>query len=440
MDTLSPLRSGKLAGTTRLDLRCGLTEFPREVFDLADSLEILDLSGNRLSTLPEDFARLRKLRILFCSENEFRHVPAVLGDCPALEMIGFKANRIETVDAAAFPPLLRWLILTDNRLEHLPDSIGRCSRLQKLMLAGNRLQSLPDAMAACTNLELIRLSANEFHGFPDWLFELPRLSWLGLGGNPCSQMPTTGPMKEIEWADLALEAKLGEGASGVIHHAKWIKENKPVAVKIFKAGMTSDGLPVEEMAVCLAAGNHPNLIGALGAVSNHPQGGIGLVMPLVDPGFVNLAGPPDFETCTRDVYPEDLMFSLSGVLKMAASLCAAARHLHARNITHGDFYAHNILWNDDHECLLGDFGAASGYPAHADLERIEVRAFGCLLEELLARVDFTESKAENLGVLQKLQQRCTAEVARARPDFDEIGEALEDIEQNVRIDATGPDI
>lgn len=424
MDTLSPLRSGKLAGTTRLNLRCGLTEFPQEIFDLADSLEILDLSGNRLSTLPEDFARLRKLRILFCSDNEFRHVPAVLGACPALEMIGFKANRIETVDEAAFPPLLRWLILTDNRLKHLPDTIGRCSRLQKLMLAGNRLQSLPDAMADCTNLELIRLSANDFHGFPDWLFELPRLSWLGLGGNPCSQMPNTGPMKEIEWADLALEAKLGEGASGVIHQAKWITENKPVAVKIFKAGMTSDGLPAEEMAVSLAAGNHPNLIGALGAVSNHPEGGIGLVMPLVDPGFVNLAGPPDFESCTRDVYPEDRRFSLSGVVKMAASLCAAARHLHDQNITHGDFYAHNILWNDDHECLLGDFGAASSYPAHVDLERIEVRAFGCLLEELLTRVDCQQDETETSITLQKLQQRCTAEKVNDRPGFDEIQRLL----------------
>lgn len=424
MDTLSPLLSGKLAGTTRLNLRCGLTEFPREVFDLADSLEILDLSGNRLSTLPEDFARLRKLRILFCSENEFRHVPAVLGACPALEMIGFKANRIETVDEAAFPGLLRWLILTDNRLEHLPATIGRCSRLQKLMLAGNRLQNLPDAMAACTNLELIRLSANDFHGFPDWLFELPHLSWLGLGGNPCSQMPPTRTMKEIEWAELALEAKLGEGASGVIHHAKWITGNKPVAVKIFKAGMTSDGLPAEEMAVCLAAGNHPNLIGALGTVSNHPQGGIGLVMPLVDPGFVNLAGPPDFETCTRDVYPEDGKFSLSGVLKMAASLCAAARHLHHQNITHGDFYAHNILWNDDHECLLGDFGAASSYPAHVDLERIEVRAFGCLLGELLARVDGQQGKTETSATLQRLQERCTTEKVRDRPGFDEIQRLL----------------
>jgi hypothetical protein len=47
--TLSDLRSGKLAGATRLDLSCDLTSFPEEIFSLADSLEVLNLTGNRLS-------------------------------------------------------------------------------------------------------------------------------------------------------------------------------------------------------------------------------------------------------------------------------------------------------------------------------------------------------------------------------------------------------
>lgn len=420
MDTLSKLRAGKLAGATRLDLRCGLTEFPPEILDLADSLEILDLSGNRLSGLPEDFSRLHQLKILFASENDFTHLPAVLGACPALEMVGFKANRIETIDAAAFPTALRWLILTDNRLGRLPDSIGRCIRLRKLMLAGNRLEHLPDAMAACVNLELIRLSANRFHDFPAWLFELPRLSWVGLGGNPCPETPAGAGMREIAWDELILEAPLGEGASGVIHRAHWRTENQAVAVKVFKGGMTSDGLPAEEMAVCLAAGAHPGLIGALGKIAGHPDDGIGLVMPLVDPGFINLAGPPDFETCTRDVYPEDRRFSLSEILNMMATLSSAVRHLHEQGIVHGDFYAHNILRDVDGHSLLGDFGAASFYPGDAGMERIEVRAFGCLLEELLTRGDFTESEAESVADLWKLQKSCVAEVVRDRPGFGEI--------------------
>ena len=146
MHTLEQLRAGALKGVRRLQLACGLTEFPREIFELADTLEILDLSGNALSSLPDDLPRLHKLRIIFCSDNRFAELPAVLGACAALTMVGFKANRISHVPAAALPPQLRWLVLTDNQIEELPAALGERPQLQKLMLAGNRLRALPDSM------------------------------------------------------------------------------------------------------------------------------------------------------------------------------------------------------------------------------------------------------------------------------------------------------
>ena len=122
MDTLAQLRAGQLSGITRLDLACGLTEFPREIFDLADSLEVLNLSGNALRSLPDDLHRLTRLRVLFCSDNRFTELPACLGQCAALTMIGFKANASQHVPGAALPPLLRWLILTDNRITRTADA------------------------------------------------------------------------------------------------------------------------------------------------------------------------------------------------------------------------------------------------------------------------------------------------------------------------------
>ncbi|WP_460503575.1 leucine-rich repeat domain-containing protein, partial [Hymenobacter agri] len=156
MHTLDQLRSGQLHGLKRLDLSAGLTEFPREIFALADTLEVLNLTGNNLSALPDDLPRLHRLQVLFCSENQFTEVPAVLG-------------------RAALPSALRWLILTDNQLEELPAEIGNCPQLQKLMLAGNQLTALPETLAHCTNLELLRIAANRLTALPAWLLRLPRL-------------------------------------------------------------------------------------------------------------------------------------------------------------------------------------------------------------------------------------------------------------------------
>ena len=62
MNTVEQLRSGKLAGTKRLQLVEELTTFPDEIFTLADTLEVLDLSNNNLSDLPDEFASLTKLK------------------------------------------------------------------------------------------------------------------------------------------------------------------------------------------------------------------------------------------------------------------------------------------------------------------------------------------------------------------------------------------
>lgn len=433
MDTLALLRAGRLAGITRLDLSCGLREFPREIFDLADSLEILNLSQNHLSSLPDDLHRLHRLRILFCSENEFRHVPSSVGQCANLSMVGFKANQIETVDPAAFPPLLRWLILTDNRIAELPASLGRCPQLQKLMLSGNRLSQLPEEMTACTQLEMIRIASNQFRTLPAWLLALPRLSWLAMAGNPCcpaSGGGTAGVNSVIPWGNLRLEEKLGEGASGVIYRALWsstLAEDGtcPVAVKVFKSAVTSDGLASSEIAASLSAGGHPHLIGSLGQITGHPAGMDGLVMSLIDPEYQNLAGPPSLDTCTRDVYAEGQRFTPACVLRLAQGTAAAAAHLHRQHLMHGDLYAHNILWLPDGRCLLGDLGAAFFYdaedaPVASALQQIEVRAWGCLLEELLMRGEWDAATQPLRDALQAVMHQCLVTDGMARPMFQDL--------------------
>ncbi|WP_254070364.1 leucine-rich repeat-containing protein kinase family protein [Acidisphaera sp. L21] len=412
--TLDALRQGTLAGVRTLTLRAGLTEFPPEIFGLADTLEMLDLSGNALTSLPADLGRLRRLRVLFCSGNRFDRLPPSLGDCLALTQIGFRGVGLREVPTEALPPALRWLTLTDNWIEHLPDALGRRPALQKLMLAGNRLRNLPESLGGAASLELLRLSANAFDALPGWLPDLPNLAWLAWAGNPFDRAAARAPTT-IAWDALELGAMLGEGASGQVHQAYWPAAGHDVALKLFKGTMTSDGLPEREMAALLAADAHPNLSSALGQVTDHPQQLSGLVMKKLPPHWRPLAGPPSLESCTRDVYDEATPLDPDAALRIIRGVGSATAHLHARGVSHGDLYAHNILWDGTAgDSVLTDFGAASFMPPGqaASLQRIEMRAWGLLLGELLDRCEATGGMARGL---RAVQHACLQPNPSARP-------------------------
>ena len=419
MHTLEQLRSGALAGTRRLDLSCGLTELPEEVFALADTLEVLNLSGNRLRELPHQLSRLHKLQVLFASDNDFEVLPEVLGACPSLQMVGFKANRITLVPAAALPPALRWLTLTDNAIGHLPTELGQRPALQKLMLAGNRLTALPDGLQTAQRLELLRISANRLARVPDWLTQLPRLSWLALAGNTMAgSWATESELPAVPWHTLTQGPLLGEGASGLIYRVQASDWPQPLALKLFKGEVTSDGLPEDELAACLAAGEHPGLTTPVARLVCHPEQAQGLLMPLIPPGHINLAGPPSLQSCTRDVYPSGLRLPAPLALNIARDVAHAVAHLHQRGVMHGDLYAHNILIDPMHgQAKLGDFGAATRLPMDSTTPRhrwlaLEVRAMGCLLEEL---ADHTPAPAST--ALHALAQNCLSPVPSERPDM-----------------------
>ncbi|MCJ2035666.1 leucine-rich repeat-containing protein kinase family protein [Methylobacterium sp. J-068] len=424
---LDALRRGDCAGARELRFPPGLTEFPREIFGLADTLELLDFSGSALSTLPDDLGRLRRLRVLFCSGTRFTRLPPVLGDCPALAQVGFRACGLAEVPGEALPPALRWLTLTDNRIATLPDAIGERPRLQKLMLSGNHLARLPQSLAGAPNLELIRLAANRLEALPAWLPTLPGLAWTSFAGNPFEGAPTLPDVPPVPWADLEAGALLGEGTSGRVHRALWRKGGgapEAVALKLFKGTMTSDGLPEREMAACLAAGTHPNLTGALGRIAAHPQGAEGLVMPLLPPDWRVLAGPPSLASCSRDVYDPALTLAPETALRIADGAARACAHLHARGILHGDLYGHNILWDGTRgAAVVSDFGAASSLPGGPDgdaLRRVEVRSWGLLLGELLTLAGVAA------GPLRDLERACIQADVAGRPDFSQILPILAD--------------
>jgi len=416
LHSLAQLRSGELKGTKRLLISENLTSFPLEIFELADTLEFLDLSNNSLSYIPAEISQLKKLKIAFFSNNLFSSVPSAFKECKNLYMLGLKANQIEHFDEDILPLSISWLILTDNRLKSLPSSIGKLTKLQKFPLAGNQLTHLPESMAECRNLELLRLSANQLKEIPSWLLELPKLSWLAFSGNPCVNSPQTNH-KEIAYKNLEVKELLGQGASGEIFKGYSKELGSDVAIKFFKGAITSDGYAKDEMNACMSVGEHENLIKVLAKIEDDER--LGLLLEYIPTAFESLGYPPNFDTCTRDTYKDDKEFSVEAILKIAKAIASATSHLHDKGLMHGDLYAHNILINDENKCYLGDFGAASFYDEkNREYEKIEVRAFGCLLDDMLVRCYTKDTEAYN--TLDELRERCLSEDVKTRPSFKEM--------------------
>ena len=390
MHTLSQLNAGELKGITRLSLSENLTEFPLAILSLADTLEILDLSNNKLSTLPNEITQLHKLKIVFASNNCFDTLPAILGKCQNLEMIGFKSNQIKRVPAQALPDKLRWLILTDNKIETLPARVGECSRLQKLALAGNQLTTLPRTLHKLKNLELLRISANKLTVCPDQLLNLPKLAWFAFAGNPfCQSSLHIQSVPSIESSSYRLKNILGQGASGVIHQAHWNQSQtqfpENIAVKVFKGEVTSDGYPQDELQACLKVGDHPNLVQSLAQVEAPDT--LSLIMALIPEQYKNLGLPPCLQSCTRDRFTEGFSLSIKQVEKIIKQMKNVFTHLHDNKVCHGDLYAHNTLLDDKANIIFGDFGAASMYHMlntvqQQKIKLIESRALQHFIDDL----------------------------------------------------------
>ncbi|KAL5016231.1 hypothetical protein ScPMuIL_005820 [Solemya velum] len=113
-------------------------------------LTMLDLRNNALSDLPCEVADLQELREIVLSCNRFMQLPTVLYKLKKLEILFASDNKIEVIDADGLCqlPVLGTLDLQNNSINQVPPELGNCLQLKSLQISGNLFRNPRPAILA----------------------------------------------------------------------------------------------------------------------------------------------------------------------------------------------------------------------------------------------------------------------------------------------------
>lgn len=176
-----------------------------------DGLEILDLHGNQLTSLPDGVSGMSRLRILNLSENSLTSLPfAALTQLPLTELLlrknklsgtlvedqsatfstlqtlDISVNQIKYLVATGFElslPVLHTLSVSTNRLQELPN-MSSWTSLLTLQADENSISSIPESFAGLSKLRQADFSGNDIRALPAEIARMDSLSMMRLSGNP----------------------------------------------------------------------------------------------------------------------------------------------------------------------------------------------------------------------------------------------------------------
>lgn len=164
--------------------------------DCADSnnYEILLLYSNRIKYLPDAINKFCNLKILDVSNNRLSSLPDVLRNCPLTSLIA-KHNELtnESLPKCFYSTknTLRELNLSGNKLNYFPEQVLQLTSLKYLYLGGNNIVNIPKDIWKLNSLQILSIGANQITEVPDSVGALISLQALVLSNNQIEQLPSS---------------------------------------------------------------------------------------------------------------------------------------------------------------------------------------------------------------------------------------------------------
>ncbi|RMJ22994.1 conserved leucine-rich repeat protein [Aspergillus sp. HF37] len=142
-----------------------------EVVTEVESLRDLKLANNRLDgVFTPNVGRLRDLQVLDLHGNSLTHLPETVAELPSLKVLNVGQNQLTSLPFESLSKLsLREIIAPKNKLERtlIPESVHVLEALKILDVAGNALDKLSeDEDIELPNLQILSINANRIQRLP----------------------------------------------------------------------------------------------------------------------------------------------------------------------------------------------------------------------------------------------------------------------------------
>jgi len=128
----------------------GLEKFPPDLVKVVNNLRNLDLSGNKMTVMPQNMGAFKMLKNLNMSKNRLSSIVEDIGKLAKLES----------------------LLLATNIIQCVPNSLGQLKNLKEINLSNNKLTEFPSCLGGLKQLNVVDLTANKIRDIPDSVAKL----------------------------------------------------------------------------------------------------------------------------------------------------------------------------------------------------------------------------------------------------------------------------
>jgi Leucine-rich repeat (LRR) protein len=167
------------------------------------SLEVLELQGNALTSLPTEIRQLTCLRMMNVSHNQLLNIPMGLFETSLIELVANKNKFEGAFFSIQSVPNLQELNLSNNSLKRLCEGETLdLPALKSLNLSTNRLTSLP-SVESWVSLQTLVVGENKVTAFPEGFTSLPNIRTADFTANDITQIDEKIALMPLEHLTLA---------------------------------------------------------------------------------------------------------------------------------------------------------------------------------------------------------------------------------------------